>query len=315
MERLRRHLPPVTALVAFESAARHRNFTHAAEELGVSQAAVSRQIRNLEDNLGVSLFRRGSRPLGLTGEGERLFGTVTDGLRGIAEVAMDLRRQQGGAETVTVAASVALTSLWLMPRVSGFREHRPVSVLRLLAADPFTDPLQSEVDFSVRFGTGRWPGLEAVKLFDDLVVPVASPDYVARHGAPRRPADLVDHELLHTDDVDRTWLPWSAWFADHGIALPRRDPDALIFNAYPNLIQAAIDGQGVALGWVHLVRRPLERGELLRLTGDVLKPREVQYLTWRASRDLTPAAQAFRDWIVAEARAERITQRDLPRPA
>ncbi|MDG2480164.1 MAG: LysR substrate-binding domain-containing protein [Alphaproteobacteria bacterium] len=311
MERLRRELPPTTALVAFEAAARYQNFTHAAEEMGISQAAVSRQIRNLEDNLGVLLFRRGSRPLGLTPEGERFHEAVTNGLRSIAESAADLRRT-GTADTVTVAASVALTSLWLMPRVAGFRQHRPGSVLRLLAADPYTDPLQSEVDLAVRFGNGRWPGLKSIKLFDDLVIPVASPDYLEDRTPPATSVDLLGETLLHLDDIDPTWMPWRSWFAGHGIAMPRRNADALIFNAYPNMIQAAIDGQGVALGWAHLIRRSLERGDLVRLTRDVQHPRECQYLTWRASRELSSCAAAFRDWIVGEAGDEPMGLRDLP---
>jgi DNA-binding transcriptional LysR family regulator len=311
MERLRRELPSLTALVAFEAAARHRNFTHAAEEMGISQAAISRQIRQLEDNLSVLLFQRGSRPLGLTPEGARLAEAVSGGLGRIAEAASDLRRA-GSTQTITVAASVALTSLWLMPRVAGFRKAQPGIALRLLAADPHTDPLHSDVDLAVRFGDGRWPGLEAVKLFDDLVVPVAAPGYFDGRARPRTPADFVHETLLHMDDIDPTWMPWQTWFAQHGITPPRRDAGALSFNAYPNMIQAARDGQGIALGWVHLIARELERGELVRVTGDIRKPREAQYLTWRKRRDPSAAAIAFRDWIVAEARAELIKPRDLP---
>jgi LysR family glycine cleavage system transcriptional activator len=311
MERLRRELPPTTALVAFEAAARHRNFTHAADELGVSQAAVSRQISQLEDNLTVLLFQRGSRPMALTPEGERLAQAVTTGLGHIAETAMDLR-QGGVTETITVAASVALTSLWLMPRVAGFRRAQPGIALRLLAADPYTDPLHSEVDLSVRFGNGRWPGLEAIKLFDDLVVPVASPAYFEGRNRPSSPADFLNETLLYLDDIDPSWMPWRTWFANHGITPQRRDAGALSFNAYPNMIQAAVDGQGIALGWAHLIKRELDRGDLVRVTGSIQKPREAQYLTWRKRRDLSAAAIAFRDWIVAEARAELIKPRDLP---
>ncbi|MBN33249.1 MAG: hypothetical protein CMM46_00460 [Rhodospirillaceae bacterium] len=233
------------------------------------------------------------------------------GLRGIASVATELRASDSG-ETVTVAASVALASLWLMPRVVGFREHRPDTTLRLLAADPYTDPQNSDVDLALRFGAGHWPGLASAKLFDDLVVPVASPAYLERRGVPDRPDDLLGHTLLDHDDIDPTWMPWRSWFAEFGIAMPRRTSDALLFNAYLNMVQAATDGQGVALGWVHLIRRSLERGDLVRVLPDIRKPREMQYLTWRASRELSSAATAFRDWIVAEARAERITQKDLP---
>ncbi|MGY8996805.1 MAG: LysR substrate-binding domain-containing protein, partial [Alphaproteobacteria bacterium] len=219
----------------------------------------------------------------LTQEGERLAEAVTTGLGHIAETSRDLRKG-GVTETITVAASVALTSLWLMPRVAGFRRAQPGIALRLLAADPYTDPLHSDVDLSVRFGNGRWPGLEAIKLFDDLVVPVASPDYFQGRIKPSGPGDFLNETLLHLDDIDSAWMPWRTWFANHDITPPRRDSGALSFNAYPNMIQAAIDGQGIALGWAHLITRELNRGDLVRVTGDIQKPREAQYLTWRKRR-------------------------------
>ena len=277
MERLRRDLPPPTSLIAFEAAARLRNFTHAARELGVSQAAVSRQIHNLEDNLGVSLFHRGSRPLVLTAEGLRLHDAVTTGLRQIAAVAGDLRRANRPG-TVTVAASVAMTSLWLMPRVAAFRAAHPGIALRVIAADPYTDPTRGEVDLAIRFGRGEWAGLEALPLFDDLVMPVAAP----------------------------------ALFA--GRPVPATQEDLLACNAYPNMIQAAVDGQGVALGWAHLVRRELQRGELVRITPALLQPGEMQHLTWPAGRALPDDAAIFRDWILAQGRADAVAEGDLAPP-
>jgi LysR family transcriptional regulator, glycine cleavage system transcriptional activator len=313
MERLRRDLPPPTSLIAFEAAARLRNFTHAANELGVSQAAVSRQIQNLEDNLGVSLFHRGRRPLALTSEGLRLHDAVTTGLRQIAAVAADLRRAaQPG--TVTVAASVAMTSLWLMPRVAAFREAHPDIALRVIAADPYTDPTRGEVDLAIRFGRGDWPGLTALPLFDDLVMPVAAPGFFAGRTAPRTQEDLLACPLLHLEDVDPTWIPWRAWFARHGLAQTQRPRDAFTFNAYPNMIQAAVDGQGVALGWAHLLRRELQRGDLVRITDALLQPEEVQHLTWPSARALPEEAAVFRDWIAAEARADAVTAADLAPP-
>ena len=313
MERLRRDLPPPTSLIAFEAAARLRNFTHAARELGVSQAAVSRQISQLEDNLGVSLFHRGSRPLGLTVEGLRLHDAVTTGLRQIAAVAADLRRAARPG-TVTVAASVAMTSLWLMPRVAAFRDAHPGIALRVIAADPYTDPTRGEVDLAIRFGRGDWPGLAAATLFDDLVMPVASPALFAGRPAPQTQEDLLACPLLHLEDVDPTWIPWPAWFARHGLAQTRRPREAFAFNAYPNMIQAAIDGQGVALGWVRLVARELARGSLVRITPALLHPDEMQHLTWPATRPLSPEAAVFLDWILAQGKADAVNPDDLAPP-
>ena len=313
MERLRRDLPPPTSLIAFEAAARLRNFTHAARELGVSQAAVSRQIHNLEDNLGVSLFHRGSRPLVLTAEGLRLHDAVTTGLRQIAAVAGDLRRANRPG-TVTVAASVAMTSLWLMPRVAAFRAAHPGIALRVIAADPYTDPTRGEVDLAIRFGRGEWAGLEALPLFDDLVMPVAAPALFAGRPVPATQEDLLACPLLHLEEVDPSWIPWRAWFARHGLAQTQKPRDAFTFNAYPNMIQAAVDGQGVALGWAHLVRRELQRGELVRITPALLQPGEMQHLTWPAGRALPDDAAIFRDWILAQGRADAVAEGDLAPP-
>lgn len=313
MDRLRRELPPATSLVAFEAAARLRNFTKAAAELGVSQAAVSRQVQALEANLGVSLFDRASRPLALTSEGLRLYDAVTTGLRHIAAVARDLRRATAPG-TVTVAASVAVTSLWLMPRVAAFRAAHPDIALRVIAADPYTDPTRGEVDLAIRFGRGDWPSLESVPLFDDLVMPVAAPALLRSWPVPATQEALMALPLLHLEDVDPTWISWRAWFARHGVTLSGRPRDAFTFNAYPNMIQAAVDGQGVALGWAHLVRRALQRAELVRVTPALLRPLEVQHLTWPAARTLPADAATFRDWILAEAAADPVTEADLPAP-
>jgi len=313
MERLRRDLPPPTSLIAFEAAARLCNFTHAARELGVSQAAVSRQIHNLEDNLGVVLFRRGARPISLTSEGQRLFDAVTTGLRQIAAVAGDLRRSSQPG-TVTVAASVAMTSLWLMPRVAAFRSDHPGIALRVIAADPYSDPTRGEVDLAIRFGRGDWAGLEALPLFDDFVMPVAAPALFAGQRAPATQEELLACPLLHLEDVDPSWIPWRSWFARHDLAQTQRPRDAFTFNAYPNMIQAAVDGQGVALGWAHLVRRELQRGELVRVTPALLHPDERQHLTWPAGAVLSGDAETFRDWIVAQGRADAVTQADLAPP-
>ena len=304
----------MTSLVAFEAAARLRNFTRAADELGVSQAAVSRQIHNLEDNLGVSLFRRGGRPLALTGEGQRLYDAVSMGLRHIAAVAGELRRATANSP-VSIAASVAITSMWMMPRVAGFRAAHPDYALRVIAADPYSDPGRGEVELAVRYGGGVWPGLEARFLFRDLVFPVAAPAWLQGRRAPHSAEDLAGAMLLDVEDIDPTWMPWTAWFARHGIAPRARPSDALTFNAYPNMIQAALDGQGVAVGWAHLIQRHLERGELVRVTADVFEPHEANYLTWRADRPLGEAATAFRDWLLAVAAEDRIGPEDLPPPA
>ena len=185
-----RSLPPTNALVVFEAAARHTNFTRAAEELAVTQSAVSRQIQLLEDHLGIALFHRQSRGLRLTQEGERLHRAVSMGLEHIANVAADLRRQRGPRE-LTVATSVAFASYWLMARIAKFRAAHPQVELRLVAASPVYDLAAAGIDLAVRYGTGEWPGVEATRLFDNEIWPVCAPKYLAGRTPPASLAELA----------------------------------------------------------------------------------------------------------------------------
>jgi LysR family glycine cleavage system transcriptional activator len=179
---LRKHMPPTNALVVFEAAGRHMNFTRAAKELDVTQSAVSRQIQLLEEFLGLSVFQRQSRGLMLTPAGERLHRAVTMGLEHIANVSADLRRQRGPGE-LTIATSVAFASYWLMARIAKFRGLHPEVEIRLVAASPVYDLASEGVDIAVRYGAGEWPGVDAVRLFDNEIWPVCSPRYLEK--APR----------------------------------------------------------------------------------------------------------------------------------
>ena len=197
MVSLRQKLPPLTSLTAFEAAARHLNFTRAAKDLNVTQAAVSRQIQGLEEYLGVPLFRRLHRAMQLTREGDRLHRAVTIGLEQIASAVVDIRRERHGPE-VTVATSVTFASYWLMSRIAKFRAAHPEVELRLVASGPISDLAAAGIDLAVRHGRGRWPGLEAEHLLDNEIYPVCVCQRMAH-----RPADLgVVGHLLRQLAVD-----------------------------------------------------------------------------------------------------------------
>ncbi len=178
MAQLRRRLPPVNSLVVLEAAGRLLNFTRAGEELALTQSAVSRQIQLLEQHLGAAMFQRQGRHLQLTRDGARLHRAVTMGLDHIADIAVDIRRHRGTGE-LTVATSVTFASYWLMARLAQFRSQHPDIELRLVASTKMQDLVAAGVDIAIRYGSGEWEGLEAIRIFDNEIWPVCAPGYLA----------------------------------------------------------------------------------------------------------------------------------------
>ena len=296
---LRRKLPPANGLVVFEAAGRHLNFTRAGEELALTQSAVSRQIAQLEDHLGVSLFQRQGRGLLLTREGDRLHRAVSMGLGHIAEIAVELRRHRGRGD-LTVATSVTFASYWLMARLARFRAARPTVELRLVAAAPIHDLAAAGIDLAVRYGDGKWPGCHAKRIFDNEIWPVCAPAYLAGREPPSNVEALLDETLLYLDRYDRNWVTWQAWLATHGVtAEPRRR--GLEFGNYLVLLQAALRGAGIALCGGRLAEDFIAKGELIRPIDATLRSERAFWVIWPKDVPLGPAAASFRDWLVAEA--------------
>ena len=299
MRSLRKRLPPLGTLLAFEAAARHLSFTTAAGELGVSQAAVSRQIRTLEDHLETPLFRRLHREVRLTLEGERLQAAVTMSLGHIAETADTLRRQSGPG-AVSVCTTIAFSAFWLMPRIESFREARPDIELKLVAAEHLVDLVAEDIDLGVRYGDGLWPDVTAELLFQDEVFPVCSPAYLEANPNLATPDDLLETRLLHQDVTDPSWLSWEAWLGQHGVALPRSLPGPS-FNNYVIVMQAAQAGQGIALGWGRFVGPMLESGTLVPVLDTRLRTKDAFHLVSPRRETQSAEALAFRDWLLAQA--------------
>ena len=298
MTALRGRLPPANSLVTFEAAARHLNFTRAAAELSVTQAAVSRQIQLLEGNLGCSLFERRPRGLELTAAGRRLREAVTMGLGHIATTAADLRRVRRPGE-LTVSTSVTFANYWLMSRIAKFRATHPQVQLRLVASAPVRDLAASGIDLAVRYGSGAWDGAQATRLMDNEVFPVCAPGYMAGRRPLAALTDLLDETLLHLIEYDSNWVTWEAWLAALGIRAPARGP-SLEFDNYLVLTQAVLDGQGIALGGGRLAEDFLARGRLIRPIEARLRSERAFYLLVPSDQPMTPQAEAFRDWILSE---------------
>jgi DNA-binding transcriptional LysR family regulator len=257
-----RDLPPLDLLKSFESAARHLSFTRAGEELFLSQSAVSRQIGQLEAQLGVQLFHRRVRSLLLTEAGQlyyREIGVILEKLREVT--AAISQRQSDGAVTVTTTMTFA--SLWLVPRLSDFQRQHPGIAVHLAADNAIHDLKKDRLDVSVRYCTRETAGEGALRLFGERVVPVCSPEFLSRHPVSK-PADLEHLALLHFEDPHGhgPWLAWSVWFEVMRMP-PAAGKGSLSFSHYDQLMQAALDGQGVALGRVPLVDGWLRAGKLV----------------------------------------------------
>jgi len=302
MANLRHRLPPLNSLVAFEAVARHLSVTRAGEELGVSREAVSRQIHNLEEHLGTQLFLRVHRAVELTEAGHRLQQAVAEGLGTIARTAAALE-QDARAARVTVSATIAIATYWLTPRLPRFRERHPETEMHVRVSDVAPDLAAEGIDLGLRYGDGRWPGLEATMLFETETFPLCTPAYLAEHGPIASPADLVGHTLLNLDGPTHLGENWN-WMLDGLGVQPDRPPRIVGFDSYANVIQAALEGQGIALGFTRIVDSLLKRGQLIRPIGHaLLKKGHAVWLVMPSAGRPTPAATAFQDWLLAEVAA------------
>jgi LysR family transcriptional regulator of beta-lactamase len=291
---MRPHLP-LKALRAFESSARHLSFTRAALELNVTQAAVSQQVRMLEDRLGAALFKRLPRGLGLTDEGRALLPVLSDAFTRIERV---LNQFEGGRfhEVLTVGVVGTFAVGWLMPRLKAFRDTHPFVELRLLTHNNLVDLAAEGLDYAIRFGEGGWGGTDSALLFDAPLSVLCGPDIARRL---RVPADLSRETLLRSYRADE----WNAWFAAAGLSpWPLNGP---VFDSSRLMVEAAVQGAGVALAPPCMFASELGRGLLvqpfethIRLGG--------YWLTWLRSRRISPAMEAFRDWLLGAARQTAI---------
>ncbi|MDK4742845.1 LysR substrate-binding domain-containing protein [Rhizobium sp. LEGMi198b] len=313
METFRRLLPSASALIIFEAAGRHQNFSRAAVELGMTQAAVSFAVRKLEDQLGVPLFHRGHRNVELTDIGERFHADVTVGLSRIQKSAEDIRTK-GRESNVTLAASTAFGSMWMLPRLARLRADLPDIDLRIQTSMRDLDLDEEPIPLGVRGGDpANWPRYHSAMLAAEIVFPVASPGFVEKRGRPERPEDLLSLPLIHLEEPVRAACDWSEWFASAGVrysAQPRR----LAINDYVLVMQAVLAGEGVALGWQHLIEEQLASGALVAVGGHVLNTNLAFHVVWPKSRELNTPARRVRDWLVEEGRRSREESRARPGP-
>lgn len=293
-------LPPLQVLVYFEAAARHLNFTAAAQELGASQPAVSQRISQLESDLGVPLFKRGHRGVELTADGVHLFEVVHAGLQGIGEALARIRERQSG-HVLTIATDFAFAAYWLMPRLAALRTVWPELDARIVTSQNEIDVRGDAVDLAIAFGAGRWTGCEAERLFPEVVVPVCSPAFLAKHsGISDDPKNLLELPLLHLESSrPARWATWHDWFAAQGLNL-KVDWHGLTLNNHTLVLQAAMAGQGVALAWRPLVDELLRSGQLVVPVDRPLHTERGYFLVQPATQRPGPVLRRFRSWIAAQ---------------
>ena len=282
------HLP-LNALRAFEVAARQLSFTRAGLELRVTQAAVSHQVKSLEEVLGVPLFRRLPRGLALTEEGEALLPVLTDTFHRIAST---LERFEGGQlrEVLTLGAVGTFVVGWLLPRLGDFYALHPFVDLRLLTNNNRVDLAGEGLDCAIRFGDGAWHGTEALRLFAAPLYPLCAPILARRL---RHPADLMRETLLRSYRVDE----WARWFA--AVDLPAPNVRGFVFDSSLTMAEAAVQGAGVALLPARMFEHDLRQGRLVRPFEAGVTLGEY-WLTRLKSRSETAAMAAFRQWLVAQ---------------
>lgn len=299
MRTLRQSLINANALLVFESAARLGSFTRAAEELGVSQPAVTRQVRAVEALVGRPLFRRAHNRLSLTAEGRRLAAAAASGFGEIAAT-LDALRDEGHRPRLVLAAHAGFAQQWLIPRVADLRAALPDHELRLVVADAGLDPEAAESDLAVRVGNGRWPGQVSHALTPEIVFPVASPRLLEERPELRAPApaDLLSAPLLHMDEGARPWMTWRGWLRAQGVTTPP-PPPGVLYNNYPLVLQEALAGGGVALGWRPLVDDMVARGNLVAVGPQAVNPQLGYHLTRPEHGGAGPAADAVLTWFRA----------------
>lgn len=296
----RRRLPPLNALRAFEAAARHMNFSRAADELSVTPGAVSQQIQNLEDYVGAALFKRTPKGLLLTDAAQTALPALREAFDRLGEAASLLTAPADGRR-VTVSAAPSFAAKWLVPRLGRFEAVHPEVDVWLSAGMELVDFASGEVDVAIRYGSGRYPGLEVVRLMNETVLPVAAPALLAERPLDR-PEDLASHILLHdgSPDADESCPDWSMWLAARGV----KDVDGARgprFNQSSLVIEAAMNGRGVALAKRALAQADIDAGRLAAPLGINTAVDFAYYVVHPKAKGRLAQVRAFVRWLQAEA--------------
>jgi len=309
---------PISAghLRAFEAVARHLSFRVAADEMALTQSAVSRQIQALEDEVGASLFLRHTRAVELTSAGAQLLTAVAQALPRIDGAVRQIR-QSAGRKSVSLTTFASFASMWLIPRMEQFQRDHPDIDIRIDASDVSVDLELADVDVALRYGPRATMPPQALRMFGEQLTPVVSP-WLLKSGPPlKKPADLAQFALIEAGDAYRThlqWLTWRRWFDQHQLTQfqPKR---WLYFNYAYQMVQAALAGQGVVLARLPMVSESMGNGDLVEpLPGLRMDSPMAYWLILGPRSEGRPEIRAFRDWLMAESQATRTAIGEVPDP-
>ncbi|GAB5436564.1 LysR substrate-binding domain-containing protein [Falsiruegeria mediterranea] len=290
-------LPPLDYLVAFEAAAKAQSFAQASKVLNISETAISRKVRLLEQHYDVPLFVRGHRSVSLTQQGAILLATVERSLDLMREVSRDMLAKHQ-ANTVSISATNSVASLWLMPQLRKFNKSNGRIRISLVSSDSDAECLSEAMDLTILRGEGDWPGYEARLLFGETVFPVCSPEYLKNNPDASNLENLPKLDLIEVTSSHAEWMTWRTWLDGNGVTTSMTER-AVAFNTYPLSVQAAVDGLGIALGWAHLVDPLLESGALVRPIPDAsVRTQSGYYLLQTPSHKTFPERRIVEDWLL-----------------
>lgn len=292
-------LPPLNALRAFEASARQLSFTRAAEELFVTQAAISHQIKSLEEHLGIKLFMRKNRSLLLTEEGQSYFLDIKDIFNSLHE-ATDKLLARGAKGAITVSLQPSFAIQWLVPRLNAFNILHPDIDVRIKAVDQPDNSLTEDVDIAIYYGRGNWSSVHSDKLHTEYLIPVCSPLIMTGKKPLFTQNDLAHHTLLH----DTSRRDWKRWFKEVGVKGVNVNHGP-IFSHSSMVLQAAIHGQGIALAHSVLAKPDIDAGRLVCPFSDVLISKNAYYIVCREQQADIGKIAAFRDWMLETVEQEQ----------
>jgi LysR family glycine cleavage system transcriptional activator len=305
-----RRLYPLNALRVFEASARNLSFKKASEELSVTAAAVSHQVKGLEEFLGLPLFRRMPRGLLLTDTGQLLLSELSEVFQNL-DRAMERVIESDSHGTLTLSVAPTFAVMWLIPRLQKFYALHPDLDVRISTGLNLVDFHRDDVDAAIRLGSGQWLGLEAIQLFDETVTPMCSPRLLEGPDAIRSPDDLSKHVLLHNHSMDYdpeapTWETWLEAAGATGVDASR----GTHFSLPDHGLQAAIDGAGIVLGWRSLSAKDVAAGRVVEPFDVTLPLGSSFYLVYPEAHSRRPQIAAFRDWLKNELREGQKSERN-----